>query len=65
MIPTEEEFQKLLVRIETMLKRYERREELLKRALPFIITHWQTSRFGTGQGAQMLMNEIKAELGMK
>lgn len=66
---TEEEFEKeinrLLVQIEFKAKRAERIEKLLKQALPFVRTHWETSHAGTGLGAQRLMNEIKAIFGMK
>lgn len=39
--------------------------ELLKKALPYVERHWNTSAYGTGYGARELMNEIKALLGMK
>lgn len=56
---------KLLIKVETMIKRLERMEELLKQALPYVTAHFERSRTGFGGSAQILMNQIKAVLGLK
>lgn len=62
---TPDEEQKLLIRIETMIKRMDRSEELLKQALPYIISHYERSGVGFGKSARILMNNIKTFLGIQ
>lgn len=49
----------LLIRIESMVKRTEQMEGLLRQAYNYVRAHWERSAFGTGESAKILMNEIE------
>ncbi len=59
------EEQILLVKVDTMLKRVEQMEDLLKQAVIYVQAHYERSAVGTGQSARILMNQIKALLGLR